>query len=469
VAKVGRNDPCPCGSGKKYKQCHGRPAAAASSDDHSGAVTRALEWLDQRHRKAVQAFLDELIFDELWPEENPDPQAIGEDLWEMVAINAREWLLAHGHLGVRGRSVPVRELLCGPGGPGLRSGQKAFLQQLADRPLRLYEVTDSRPGEGLMLVDALDQQAEPLFVQERTGSQSLLPGALLGTRIVSVGDHYELSGAMYPFTEVYAGALIPVAREFAANLEQEVPAEERPLEMAFFIAEHWLAHITLPQPIPRITDASTGEPMLLVTDHYRVVDRGALEAALAASAALQQVDDEHWDWPETDEQGVTRSRLSLSVHGGGRRAERVQVFARTQKLADEGRSWFDSLAGDSVAYLTREITDPVGALSADGPETPGAVPRGGPASSPQIPPEQMSELIAQYIRRQYANWADEPIPALGDQTPRQAVTTSAGLERVKGLLRSYEAREREMAEQDNRDPVSYQFLWDALGIQRGRD
>jgi uncharacterized protein len=23
--KVGRNDPCPCGSGKKYKQCHGSP------------------------------------------------------------------------------------------------------------------------------------------------------------------------------------------------------------------------------------------------------------------------------------------------------------------------------------------------------------------------------------------------------------------------------------------------------------
>jgi preprotein translocase subunit SecA len=24
VPKVGRNDPCPCGSGKKFKQCHGR-------------------------------------------------------------------------------------------------------------------------------------------------------------------------------------------------------------------------------------------------------------------------------------------------------------------------------------------------------------------------------------------------------------------------------------------------------------
>jgi preprotein translocase subunit SecA len=26
--KVGRNDPCPCGSGKKYKNCHGRPGMA---------------------------------------------------------------------------------------------------------------------------------------------------------------------------------------------------------------------------------------------------------------------------------------------------------------------------------------------------------------------------------------------------------------------------------------------------------
>ena len=25
--KVGRNDPCPCGSGKKYKKCHGAGAA----------------------------------------------------------------------------------------------------------------------------------------------------------------------------------------------------------------------------------------------------------------------------------------------------------------------------------------------------------------------------------------------------------------------------------------------------------
>jgi preprotein translocase subunit SecA len=25
--KIGRNDPCPCGSGKKYKACHGKDMA----------------------------------------------------------------------------------------------------------------------------------------------------------------------------------------------------------------------------------------------------------------------------------------------------------------------------------------------------------------------------------------------------------------------------------------------------------
>ena len=30
--KVGRNDPCPCGSGKKYKKCHGRDEAEAASE-----------------------------------------------------------------------------------------------------------------------------------------------------------------------------------------------------------------------------------------------------------------------------------------------------------------------------------------------------------------------------------------------------------------------------------------------------
>ena len=31
--KIGRNDPCPCGSGKKYKKCCGAGTASADSSD----------------------------------------------------------------------------------------------------------------------------------------------------------------------------------------------------------------------------------------------------------------------------------------------------------------------------------------------------------------------------------------------------------------------------------------------------
>ena len=33
VETVGRNAPCPCGSGKKYKHCHGRPGAEPLAPD----------------------------------------------------------------------------------------------------------------------------------------------------------------------------------------------------------------------------------------------------------------------------------------------------------------------------------------------------------------------------------------------------------------------------------------------------
>jgi preprotein translocase subunit SecA len=33
---VGRNDPCPCGSGRKYKNCHGRPQAAVAAGGGNG-------------------------------------------------------------------------------------------------------------------------------------------------------------------------------------------------------------------------------------------------------------------------------------------------------------------------------------------------------------------------------------------------------------------------------------------------
>ena len=84
----------------------------------------------------------------------------------------------------------------------------------------------------------------------------------------------------------------------------------------------------------------------------------------------------------------------------------------------------------------------------------------------ELPPEVMAQAIEQVLHRHFANWADETIAALGGLTPRQAITTPSGLERVKGLLREYEDGEQRQSAAQGRPAVSYQFLWDALGISR---
>jgi preprotein translocase subunit SecA len=41
VPKARPNDPCPCGSGKRYKKCHGKKALGAAGDQHEGPPKKA--------------------------------------------------------------------------------------------------------------------------------------------------------------------------------------------------------------------------------------------------------------------------------------------------------------------------------------------------------------------------------------------------------------------------------------------
>jgi hypothetical protein len=60
-------------------------------------------------------------------------------------------------------------------------------------------------------------------------------------------------------------------------------------------------------------------------------------------------------------------------------------------------------------------------------------------------PVRRQEVEATW-RRHHANWVDGPVPALEHNSPRQAMQTPAGLERVKGLIRSDEVGEEDGGE-----------------------
>ncbi len=460
--KIGRNDPCPCGSGKKYKKCCGQVADAAASDEESGegGVERCITWLMLHHEDAVRAALQDMV--ETWAgadgeDEEEALARLDEETWRMIRINLMESLLAGERIDVHGQWISVPELLLGPKGPALTTRERAWIAQLTQRPLRLYTVTQTVPGASLTLCDALDQDAPPVVIEEKTASRAAHVGMMLGARIMTLGHRQVLSGAVYPFANLFVPALLAELREaIEASAEQNVDET-----VAFTIQSHWLRQYLVPPPTPTLIDKASGQPMLFIRDRYRVRDWPALDRALQSQPDVEGGLDNGWSRLEQGEDGLTRSRLSIE-----RPAEApdcIDVHYKTRAAAEEGRPWFEALAGDAVEFVERETKDPKVTMMLAGMsdrDDESAAPR------PDIPPEAMADIIEKVYRSTYANWADEPIPLLGNRTPREAIRTPAGLERVKGLLRMYEQSEKAAAAREGRRAISYDFLWQQLGLAR---
>lgn len=420
---------------------------------HHGTVEIAVTWLSSLHRKGWQNAFFNLYRDLLSEEEREKLAALDQEIIQSIEINMIDWLLAEGDIHARGGILRINDYLLSPAGPRLNAAQRDWLQQMGQRPLSLYDVTDVVQGQQMTLCDALDKDAEPMVVRERSGTQNLKPGDLLGCRILRVGDHFEMSGSAYLFTLLTGPGVLSRMREHRQAFGQQLDA---PRKIGQMMMVEWLQQWLVPAPMPTLIDHYSGEPLKMITDHYRVNDEVALAQALTTQPDVEGDRQEGWSRIMNCTDGQVRARVHLNP---GKKPDQLELFYRTQRYADEGRVWFDALVGASVTFAKRKVQEPADVMAA-------AQKPGTQASAPKIDAVTMAQLMSEAIHRSYAHWADEPIPALDHKTPRQAIKTSAGLERVKGLLRSYEASEAAQAAQQGRAEISYDFLWQALGLTR---
>jgi hypothetical protein len=333
TAKVGRNDPCPCGSGRKYKQCCGKPEVppTPAADSHEGAVQRALAWLSQHHRRAMAAAFEEAIdsaamacFDD---DEEAATDAIAQldgDVWSQLQINLTEWLLAEGDIAVKGDYQRVSELLLGPRGPLLTVGQRAWLAQLAQRPLRLYDVTDVEAGAGVTLCDAVDPEAAPVFVDEREGSRTMRPGMQVAARVMDVGDRHQLSGAVYSFS-ILDGHEVQ-RRLRALHDHPSKHAEDNAMMASMTIIDGWLAQYLRGRhrEVPGARDRRS---------QGRAVAHGRARAATGAAARVARGRDAAGSLPDP------RRRDPAQLRELGRRAHsRAERQVATTGDRDRGRA-----------------------------------------------------------------------------------------------------------------------------------
>lgn len=454
MKKLGRNDPCPCGSGKKYKRCCLKAEESRKANASYEAAPRAIQWLMTTHGESVREALNEGFFGSLDDDEYdllPDQH---DAAYDGIMINAMEWLLADGFMTVKGQEYRVSELLLDRGGPLFSAEQRQWIELLTTIPLRLYEIVDVQQGECMTLRDVILPERKPVLVLEKSGSQHVNRYDLIAARILPVDDHFVLSGAMYPFPRHRSWDLL---EELKNELESVEPDSIFAKEItSVIIPYHWLQLFVSAFEIPQVIDHVTGESLLFVTDHYRVQDWDALDQVLSTEADIEGSRKEGWSRFFEGEDGLTRRNLSIDVD---KRPDRIKVSYRTQKYADEGRSWFEEVAGIAVAFVSREISDPKGMLANLQPN------EAKETTTPEpLPPEIQTEIIEKRIRQLYIGWADEPLPVLDDRTPREAIQTPEGLEQVKFLLHTYEHGETQQARTQHRTPVSYDFLWQSLGI-----
>ena len=117
---------------------------------------------------------------------------------------------------------------------------------------------------------------------------------------------------------------------------------------------------------------------MLVTDHYEVLHWGALASRLEAEPDVEG--DRREGWTRFVELGndMRRSLLAINI---GKTRNRIEPFARTTRLADEGRTWLERVAGDSIRFLIRDSVDPISMLKQGGSSTHRTLPAGSVRSS----------------------------------------------------------------------------------------
>ena len=83
----------------------------------------------------------------------------------------------------------------------------------------------------------------------------------------------------------------------------------------------------------------------------------------------------------------------------------------------------------------------------------------------EIPDEEQEKLLGEFYERHYRGWLDEPIPALGNRTPRHAAKLKTVRPKLIALLKDFESHS-ERQRQAGQPAYDFRWMWAELGLDR---
>ncbi len=438
-ARVGRNDPCPCGSGKKYKKCHmqadatSKPARSSLHTVDERLVRDLTRFALRRFGAEWQAQLDELLGDELMV-----PLAIPWALYHLP-VQARS-IVAH-YLAERGGSLPPRD--------------RAWLEAQRDAWPSICEIVATAPGKSITVRDLLTGQQQ--VVGEATASHHARPDDVLLCRVVSYDGERVFAGVhSQPLPSLQGLDVADAVKKRLRRKRDISPERARNATVGRWLMESWsdaVADLVGRRDVMPELENTDGDPLLLTVDHFAFPtgERAVIASALANLPGAEPDGDGGFAFL-TPGNALQKSWEKTVVGQVRLGARSLRIETNSVRRADDLRARVENALGDRITHRAREHSDPVAPPVRNAPRA------GGPVG---LQRPELVQAVRDFKANHYATWVDTPIPALDDATPRDAVRTKSGRKRVELLLTEMESMEARVPEAERYD---FDELRRALGI-----
>ena len=351
-----------------------------------------------------------------------------------------------------------------------------YFAALRDTPVSLYEVSDVKPGASMVLRDLLGG-AEPVTVLEKSATRSLKKWDRIAVRVVAERDRHVISGALLAFSaeavellsEGLRGALKLKKRE-ALQLTTD---QRRGCAPVFTSA--WL-FTSLPRAIspPQPTFCNSDGDDVMFHDLRFPLAAGVRQEEVAA--CLDEVRDfipegpRFWNWlaPRRNRPRKQVSDMMLDSQMTGctvlgsleLKGKSLLVTVNSAARAAKVEALVTEAAGERLKRPLTKIRTVEQMMAEDRPERP-------QESAVEIPPQIARQITHDYMDTHYRETLDAPLLALGGKSPRQAVRSAVGRDKVMEWLKLHENRS---AKHHDVAIGEYDFgwMWAELGLQEHR-
>jgi hypothetical protein len=373
-----------------------------------------------------------------------------------------------------------------------RALTRSYMAALQTSAMSLYEVSELVPGQSLRARDLI-RGGEPVLVSEHTATRTLQPWDRIAARVVREGPRMILAGGLLALTLEASQAL------FAQLMDRYAPAargcrrvtrsldgldgwrgtDDELRQAAPLFTTTWLFDV-LPRALgtsqPTLVN-SEGDEVVFHTVTFLLasgVSQDEVSRRLCKLHPLRQETATFWNWIGPASSQAAKSRdartvaWNVTMEDGSVVLGNVELTERTLSLsvnsaarAERGRTMLAAALTDLVGVPLTEIRTV---------EQMKAAPPTKKQPDAEIPPELQEQLVHAMLDKQYRALLDEPVPMLGNVSPRAAARSARGRRNVAAWLKHVENRSRN-APRPNDPMASYDFawLWQELKLEQLRN